>query len=67
MSVVLKCPHTARNGKKCNNTLGIIRDGMLVIKNRRRIVANIPFDKDITFECEKCKNKTKLKEMVATK
>lgn len=63
MFVVLKCPHRARSGKKCNNTLGIIREGMLVIKKHGRIIADIPFNGDITIKCERCKSISSLSEI----
>lgn len=63
MLVVLKCPHKGKNGKKCGNTLGIIREGMLTIKKCGRIVGGIPYDGEITIRCEKCKSKTKLSEI----
>lgn len=63
MLVVLKCPHRTKSGKKCNNTLGIIREGMLTIKKHGRIVADIPLDGDITIKCERCKKKSKLSEI----
>lgn len=63
MLVVLKCPHKGKNGKRCNNTLGIVREGVLTIRKHGRIVGGIPFNGEITIKCEKCKRESKLSEI----